>query len=325
MLQTTAAWMPRYVSVAPMLDWTDRHARFFLRLISKHTWLYSEMVTTGAILHGDKQHLLGFHADEQPLALQLGGSDPQNLALCAKIGEDWGYNEINLNVGCPSDRVQSGRFGACLMAEPQLVAELVTAMQAVVDIPVTVKHRIGIDEQDSVKDLNQFVDTLAAAGCKTFIIHARKAWLQGLSPKQNRDVPPLDYERVAALKQRRPDLEIILNGGLLNWDMVNQEMPKVDGVMLGRALYHNPYLLANVDRDYYSDEHPIPTRHQIIEQFLPYVESQLQQGAQLKHMTRHILGLFQGQIGAKHWRRYLSENAYKPNAGIDVILNALPK
>jgi len=314
----------RHVAVAPMLDWTDRHARFFLRLISKHTWLYSEMVTTGAIIHGNKSYLLDFHPQEHPIALQLGGSDPKDLALCAKIGEDWGYDEINLNVGCPSNRVQSGRFGACLMAEPQLVAELIATMQAAVTIPVTIKHRIGIDDQDSEKDLNNFVDTVAATGCKTFIIHARKAWLQGLSPKQNRDIPPLDYARVAALKQRHPKLEIILNGGLLNWEMVNQEIDKVDGVMLGRAIYHNPYLLASVDRDYYQDPHPIPSRLQIIERFIPYIETQLQQGIPLKHISRHILGLFQGQQGAKHWRRHLSENAHKPGVDIDLILAALP-
>ncbi len=310
---------PRYLSVAPMLDWTDRHARYFLRLLSRHVWLYSEMVTTGAILHGERARFLDFDASEHPLALQLGGSDPQQLAQCAQIGEDWGYDEINLNVGCPSDRVQSGRFGACLMAEPQLVAECVAAMQGKVNIPVTVKSRIGIDHQEGYEPLHEFVRIVADSGCDTFIIHARKAWLKGLSPKENREVPPLHYDYVHQLKQDFPHLHISINGGICDLATVDAQLEQVDGVMIGREFYQNPYLLAEVDQRYYQDPHPIPSRQAVIEQLLPYVQEQLKQGVYLNHISRHLLGLFQGVPGARRWRRYISENAHLPGSDERVL------
>lgn len=312
----------RRISIAPMLDWTDRHERYFLRLISRHVWLYTEMVTTGAILHGDRARHLDFHAAEHPVALQLGGSEPKDLALCAKIGEDWGYDEINLNVGCPSERVQSGRFGACLMAEPQVVAECVAAMREAVQVPVTVKNRIGIDQQEGYEPLHDFVSQVAAAGCEVFIVHARKAWLQGLSPKQNRDVPPLHYEYVHQLKQDFAHLHISINGGIADLPTVDAQLEQVDGVMIGREAYQNPYLLATVDQRYYADAHPIPTRHEIIEQLIPYAQEQLAKEVHLNHLSRHILGLFQGLPGARRWRRYISENAHRPDAGVAVLQTA---
>ena len=321
--ETTKPVPKHRLCVAPMMEWTDRHDRYFLRLISRHTLLYTEMVTTGALLHGDPAPQLRFDPSEHPVAVQLGGSEPEELARSARLCADHGYDEVNLNVGCPSDRVQSGRFGACLMAEPALVAECVAAMQAAVDIPVTVKSRIGIDHQDSYGELVQFVDTIAAAGCRTFIVHARKAWLHGLSPKENREVPPLRYEFVHALKQDFPQLEIILNGGITDLDSAAAHMAHVDGVMIGRAAYHNPYLLAEADRRFYGDDHPIPSRQEIVERFLPYVEQQLAAGARLHHMTRHILGLFQGQPGARAWRRHLSEQAHRHDAGVEVINEAV--
>jgi tRNA-dihydrouridine synthase A len=308
-----------------MLDWTDRHCRYFLRLLSRHSWLYTEMVTTGAILHGDRERLLGFAGAEQPVALQLGGSDPDELARCARLGAQRGYAEINLNVGCPSDRVQSGRFGACLMAEPVLVAEGVAAMAAAVDIPVTVKCRIGIDAQEDYAIFAAFIDTVAAAGCRTFIIHARKAWLQGLSPKENRDIPPLRYDWVYRLKVERPDLEIILNGGIRRLEEAEEHLVQVDGVMLGREVYHNPWLLAEVDGRLYGDGHPLADRLAIAQAMFPYIEAQLAQGVHLKHITRHLLGLFQGQPGARAWRRHLSENAHRPGADLRVVEVALEK
>ncbi|MFN2337717.1 MAG: tRNA dihydrouridine(20/20a) synthase DusA [Gammaproteobacteria bacterium] len=317
--------LPRRFCVAPMLDWTDRHCRYFLRLLSRHSWLYTEMVTTGAILHGDWERLLGFDPAEQPVALQLGGSDPGKLARCAHLGAERGYAEINLNVGCPSDRVQSGRFGACLMATPMLVAEGVAAMAAAVDIPVTVKCRIGIDEQEDYATFAAFVDTVAAAGCRTFIIHARKAWLQGLSPKENRDIPPLRYDWVYRLKAERPGLEIILNGGIRSLDEAEAHLERVDGVMLGREVYHHPWLLAEVDGRLYGNDHPVDDPRDIAQAMLPYIEAQLARGTHLKHMTRHMLGLFQGQPGARAWRRHLSENAHHPGAGIRVVEDALEK
>jgi tRNA-dihydrouridine synthase A len=310
------------VSVAPMMDWTDRHCRYFLRLISRHVLLYTEMVTTGALLHGDRERFLAYHPDEHPLALQLGGSEPAELAACARMAEAHGYDEVNLNVGCPSDRVQSGRFGACLMAEPALVAECVAAMRGACCIPVTVKSRIGIDERDSYEDLTDFVSSVQAAGCGTFVIHARKAWLEGLSPKENREIPPLRYDVVHRLKADFPQLTIILNGGLKDLDTMAEELGRVDGVMLGREVYHNPYLLAEVDRRFYGDGHPVPSRHEVVARFLPYVAARLAEGVPLQAMTRHILGLFQGQPGARAWRRHLSENAHRRGAGVEVIEQA---
>jgi len=312
----------RIFSVAPMLDWTDRHCRFFLRLLSRHALLYSEMVTTGALIHGDRHRYLQFTPTESPVALQLGGSDPAELADCCKMAEDYGYDEINLNVGCPSDRVQSGRFGACLMAEPQMVRDCLGNMQEAVDIPVTVKHRIGIDQDDSYEQLLIFVDIVKQSGIHTFIIHARKAWLEGLSPKENRDVPPLRYEVVHELKKENPDLEIIINGGINTLEQAEQHLQHVDGVMMGRAIYHNPWLLADVDRRFFEEPNPVSDPHEVIELLIPYIEQQLLEGVFLNHVSRHILGLFQGVPGAKAWRRYISENAHQPGAGADVIRKA---
>lgn len=308
-----------------MLDWTDRHCRFLLRLLSRHTRLYSEMVTTGAILHGDRQQHLAYHDSEHPLALQLGGSDPAALAECAHIGADYGYDEINLNVGCPSDRVQSGRFGACLMAEPQRVADCIAAMQQAVSLPVTVKSRIGIDNMDAYEDLCRFVETVSQAGCGVFIIHARKAFLQGLSPKENRTVPPLRYDRVWQLKLDYPALEIVINGGITSLDEVASQLQHVDGAMLGRAVYHDPLLLADVDRRFFGDRHTVPTRRELVLEMLPYIETELNRGTQLKHITRHMLGLFQGQPGARRWRRHLSEHACRSGADSRVAIEALAR
>lgn len=313
---------PRIFSVAPMLDWTDRHERYFLRLLSRHALLYTEMITTGALIYGDRQRYLAFNQEEHPVALQLGGSDPQEMATCAQMVEDAGYDEVNINVGCPSDRVQRGRFGACLMADPNLIAECVAAMRERVTIPVTVKNRIGIDEQDDYAHLQQFITTVAAAGCETFIIHARKAWLQGLSPKENRDVPPLCYDIVYQLKRDFPELTIIINGGIKDLNACDEHLQHVDGVMLGREIYHNPYLLAQVDQRFYQDSHAILSRKAILTAFCDYMESQMAQGVYLKHMSRHILGLFQGVAGAKAWRRLLSEEAHKPTSTIELIHRA---
>lgn len=306
-----------------MLDWTDRHERYFLRLFSRQALLYTEMITTGAVLHGDRERLLGYNPAEHPVAVQLGGSDPAELARCARIAADWGYDEVNLNVGCPSGRVQSGRFGACLMAEPDRVADCIAAMRAAIAIPVTVKTRIGVDERDSYQDLTDFVSRVAAAGCQVFIIHARKAWLDGLSPRQNRDIPPLRYDVVYRLKADFPRLEIVLNGGLTTLEQAATHVTRLDGVMFGRAAYHYPYLLASADQRLFGDLSPPPTRRQIIAAFIPYVERQRRLGVRLNAMTRHILGLFQGEPGARRWRRYLSEQAHRPGAGADVITAAL--
>ena len=311
------------LSVAPMLDWTDRDCRYFLRLISKHCLLYTEMVTTGALIHGDRERFLGHDVSEYPLALQLGGSDPKDLAQCARFGQEAGYSEINLNVGCPSDRVQSGSFGACLMAEPKLVADGVAAMQAEVTIPITVKTRLGIDDFDSYEFLTDFISQVANAGCEIFILHARKAWLQGLSPKENRDVPPLDYDRVYQIKRDFPDLHIDINGGIHSLAEAQQHLSHVDGVMMGRSIYHDPYLLAQADSQLFDDDHSVPTRHQVIEQMLPYIEQRMSQGRPLKSITRHLLGLFHAQAGGRAWRRHLSENAHLKGAGIDVVVDAL--
>jgi tRNA-dihydrouridine synthase A len=323
MLSTLSFRESRRLSVAPMMDWTDRDFRYLLRLISKHCLLYTEMVTTGALIHGDRQRFLAHVEKEYPLALQLGGSNPSELALCAKMGEEAGYYEINLNVGCPSDRVQSGSFGACLMAEPNLVAECVSAMKSAVSIPVTVKTRLGIDHHDSYDFLTDFIEPSMDAGCDIFILHARNAWLQGLSPKENRDVPPLNYERVYQVKHDYPNLHIDINGGIHTLDDVLDHLEHVDGVMMGRAIYHNPYLLAEADARIFGDQVSPPSRQQVVEQMLPYIEMRMKQGRPLKSITRHMLGLFQGQPGARAWRRHLSENAHLPGAGIDVLQAAL--
>ncbi len=313
----------RRLSVAPMLDLTDRHCRYFLRRLTRQTLLYTEMVTTGAVLRGDRERLLAYDPAERPLALQLGGSDPADLAQCARIAAESGYDEVNLNVGCPSDRVQSGRFGACLMAEPALVAECVAAMQAATALPVTVKTRIGIDDRDSYAELAEFVAKVAAGGCKIFIIHARKAWLKGLSPKENREIPPLRYDVVYRLKQDFPALTLIINGGLTSLDQVAAQLGQVDGAMIGRAAYENPYLLAEADQRLFGSIEPPLTRHQVIQAFLPYLQTQLQQGTPLHCLTRHILGLFQGVPGARAWRRQLSEPACRRGAGVEVLEAAL--
>lgn len=312
----------RKVCIAPMLDWTDRHERFFLRLLSQNIFLYSEMVTTGAILYGNKNKVLDFNIEEHPIALQLGGSDPQALAIASQIGESWGYDEINLNVGCPSDRVQFGRFGACLMAEPNLVADCISTMQEKINIPVTIKHRLGIDDLDSYELLFKFVETVSKTGCHIFIVHARKAFLKGLNPKENRDIPPLMYDRVYQLKQDFPHLTIIINGGIKTLDEIKKSLKHVDGVMIGRAAYENPYVLATIDQDIFDEKKPIKTRCEILKEFLPYIEKQQEQGVHLKHISRHILGLFQGQTGARMWRRYLSEHAHLESANIKTIIEA---
>jgi tRNA-dihydrouridine synthase A len=306
-----------------MMEWTDRHCRYFLRQISRHCRLYSEMVTSAALLRGDPERFLVFHPAEHPLALQLGGSDPVELAQAARLGEAYGYDEINLNLGCPSDRVRSGRFGACLMAEPARVAECVAAMTASVAVPVTVKTRIGIDDQDSYEGLAAFVERLAGAGCRTFIVHARKAILKGLSPKENRSVPPLRYDVVYRLKNEFPGLTIVLNGGIRQLDEAAVHLGHVDGVMLGREAYHNPCVLSRVDARFFADPREVPDRALIVERMLSYIERELSAGAELKHVTRHMLGLFQGVPGARAWRRHLSEHAHRSGAGIEVILDAL--
>ncbi len=305
-----------------MLDWTDRHCRYFLRLLSRHTLLYTEMVTTGAIMHGDVERHLHFDAAEHPVALQLGGSVPRELASCTRIAEEYGYDEVNLNVGCPSDRVQSGMFGACLMASPQLVADCIKAMLDVASIPITIKHRIGIDEMDSYAQLCDFVGAVAESGCSCFIIHARKAWLQGLSPKENRDKPPLHYETVYRIKQDFPHLEIVINGGIMTLDEAGEHLQQVDGVMIGRAIYHNPWMLADADRQIFGEKNPLSKRIDVIEEISPYIERELARGTRLHHITRHMIGLFNGQPGARRWRRYLSENACQKDADIKVLLQA---
>ncbi len=309
--------------VAPMMDWTDRHDRMFLRLISKNALLYTEMVTSAALQHGDAAYLLKYHAAEHPVALQLGGSDPEQLSFAARLGEQAGYDEINLNVGCPSDRVQSGTFGACLMANPALVADCVAAMREAVDVPVTVKCRIGIDDQDDEPFLLRFVETVAAAGCKTFIIHARKAVLKGLSPKENREIPPLNYERVFSIKKQFPELCVVINGGIQSLELAQQLLGSVDGVMLGREAYQNPFVLHEVDQRFYSADPKHLTRKDYLTAYLPYLQEELESGTPLNHMTRHLLGLFKGVPGGKQFRRHLSENAHKKGAGVEVVTAAL--
>lgn len=312
----------RRFSIAPMMDWTDRHDRFFLRLLSSRALLYTEMVTSAAVIRGDRDRLLGFSPAEHPVALQLGGSDRDAMAEAARIGEAYGYDEINVNVGCPSDRVQSGRFGACLMAEPETVAACVRAMIRAVSVPVTVKCRIGIDDQDEYLDLARFVTLVAEAGTRSLTVHARKAWLNGLSPKENRDIPPLQYDRVYRLKQEFPDLEIAINGGVRSLDEAEAHLRHVDGVMMGREAYHNPYVLADVDRRLFGAETPSPDRFDVLDRLLPYIEAERQRGTPLNAITRHILGLFQGLAGARAWRRHLAENAHLPGAGAEVVKDA---
>jgi tRNA-dihydrouridine synthase A len=310
------------VSVAPMMDWTDRHCRYFLRLLTPSAMLYTEMVTAAAIHHGDYETILAYHESEHPLALQVGGSDPALMTEAASRGAEFGYDEININVGCPSDRVQSGQFGACLMATPERVAECLSSMQDAVDIPVTVKTRIGIDDQDSYEFLKRFVDMLQAAGCRRFIVHARIAILEGLSPKENRSVPPLRYERVYRLKEEYPELDIVLNGGVTNVEQVDEILAHVDGVMIGRQAYHEPYLLARLEK-HFDPEWTAPDRQAVVEQMLPYIEHELSAGERLGRITRHMLGLFTGQPGARAWRRHLSENSFRAGAGTEVLVEAL--
>jgi tRNA-dihydrouridine synthase A len=306
-----------------MMDWTDRHERYFLRLISKRALLYTEMIPCGAILRGDRERFLGFDESEHPVALQLGGSDPAELAECAAIAEAYGYDEVNLNAGCPSDRVQNARFGACLMAEPALVGRCFSAMRAATRLPVTVKCRIGIDEKDSYDDLAGFVSTVAGAGCESFTVHARKAWLSGLSPKQNREIPPLRPEDVYRLKREFPDLEVIMNGGIASLDEAAAHLIRVDGVMLGRAVYQSPYLLAEVDRRFFGEIAPAPAREAVVEGLIDYAARRCAEGVPIKAITRHVLGLFNGLPGARAWRRHLSEAAHRPGAGIEVLRDAL--
>jgi len=319
----------RKLCVAPMLDWTDRHCRYFMRLISAQAVLYTEMITTGAIIHGDAHRHLQMHESEQPVALQLGGSSPEDLAKACKIASNYHYNEINLNCGCPSDRVQNGMFGAVMMKHADTTARCVAAMVDTVleagDLPVTVKHRIGVDDFDSYQFLCDFVGSVADAGCNTFVVHARKAWLKGLSPKQNREIPELNYDRVYQLKRDFPQLEIVINGGITTLEQAQQHLEHIDGVMIGREAYTNPYLLATVDQQIYGSAEPIKSREQIAEEFVQYVASELSEKTRLQSMTRHMLGLFHGMPGARQFRRHISENAYKTDATVDVLIEALAK
>jgi tRNA-dihydrouridine synthase A len=310
-------------SVAPMMDWTDRHCRVFHRLMSRRARLYTEMLTTGAILHGDRNRLLGFDASEHPVALQLGGSAPADLATSARIGEDFGYDEINLNVGCPSDRVKDGRFGACLMAEPLLVADCVKAMKRAVSVPVTVKSRIGIDNQDPEFALDELARGVMDAGADALIVHARKAWLNGLSPKENRDIPPLDYQRVYRLKAARPDVAIIINGGIGSFAEAKQHLGFVDGVMLGRAAYQEPWRLLAADPELFGEPAPHATMKDVFAAMLPYIEAELARGTRLHSITRHFVGAFHGLPGARAFRRHLAENAVKSGAGIGALRDAI--
>lgn len=321
-LNKPAGTINRKVSVAPMMGWTDRHDRYFLRLISPNALLYTVMITTGALIHGKKLEILEYSPEEHPLALQLGGSDPKDLATCAKLAENYHYDEVNLNCGCPSERVQNGKFGACLMAEPNLVADCIDAMKQVVDIPVTVKTRIGIDNHDSYDFVRDFVGTIAEKGCDTFIIHARKALLDGLSPAENRTVPPLRYDVAYQLKKDFPHLTLILNGGIKTLDGVREGLAHMDGVMIGREAYQNPYFLAEIEREIFGTQN-VPSRHAIIEAMMPYIAKHLAAGGELKDITRHMLGLFGGLRGGRRWRQILSQDAYKPAANENVVREAL--
>ncbi|GMQ97221.1 MAG: tRNA dihydrouridine(20/20a) synthase DusA [Gammaproteobacteria bacterium] len=311
------------LSVAPMMGYTDRHARFLMRLLTRHTMLYTEMITSGAIKHGDKDRLLAFNQAEHPLALQVGGHDPDEMAISARSAEEKGFDEVNINVGCPSSRVRSGRIGACLMAEPKTVANCVKAMRKACELPVTVKCRTGIDSQDSFDSLLDFIQCVSYAGCKTFIIHARKAWLEGISPKQNRDLPPLCYDKVYRVKQVLPELEIIINGGIKTFDQIDAHLHYADGVMIGRAAYHDPWMLASADSRLFNDKDAMSNREQVILGYLPYVEAQLTQGEPLMRMARHLTGLVLNQPGARNFRRYLSEHGHVQSAGPEVIERAL--
>lgn len=310
-------------STAPMMDWSDRHCRYFWRLLTHNALFYTEMVTTGALIHGDRERFLKYSEEEHPLALQLGGSDPGDLARCARWASEAGYVEANLNCGCPSDRVQNGAFGACLMARPELVRDCVGAMREATDLPITVKHRIGIDAMESYGEFRDFVATVAEGGCDTFIVHARKAWLQGLSPKENREVPPLNYPWVYRLKQELPELTIVINGGIETIEDCREHLTRVDGVMLGRAAYHHPWLLAQVDAEIFAMPGEHRSREMVIEELLPYVERELSAGTRLNQITRHLLGLYQQVPGARRFRRVLSEGAHRPGAGPDLLLAAL--
>ncbi|WP_409723392.1 tRNA dihydrouridine(20/20a) synthase DusA [Pseudorhodoplanes sp.] len=319
----TANLAARRFSIAPMMDWTDRHCRSFHRLLTRRALLYTEMITTGAVLHGDRQRLLRFDSAEHPVALQLGGSDPRDLAQAARIAEDVGYDEVNLNVGCPSDRVQDGRFGACLMAEPQLVSDCVAAIKAAVRVPVTVKCRIGIDEQDPEIALDALTAAVKSAGVDALIVHARKAWLKGLSPRENRDIPPLDYDRVYRLKAAHPDLHISINGGVASIEAAQAHLHHVDGVMMGRAAYQEPWRLLAADPVLFGEDAAFTSAKQALEDYFPYVERELAAGTRLHAMTRHVLGLFHGVPGARAFRRHIAVNAVKPDAGIAVLRDAL--
>ena len=314
--------LDRILSVAPMMDWTDRHCRYFHRLLAPSALLYTEMVTTGAIIHGDADRFLAYNPEEHPLALQLGGSDPADLTVCARIAEERGYDEVNLNVGCPSDRVQKGRFGACLMLEPDLVKDCMAAMLDAVDIPVTIKTRLGVDDFYSYQFMSDFVGRVAESGCSVFIMHARKAILAGLSPKQNRDVPPLHHDWVYRLKQESPGLDIVINGGIDSLEAVQNHLEYVDGVMLGRAAYHTPWLLAECQQQLF-EAATVTRREDIVEQMSDYLEREVEKGTAVKHISRHLLGLFQGLPGAKAWRRYLSENAFRDDNNAQLLNQAL--
>jgi len=315
----------RRFCVAPMMDWTTSHYRVLARVLSRRALLYTEMVTTGALIHGDTARFLRHNPAEYPLALQLGGSNPEELAHCARLAEDYGFDEVNLNVGCPSDRVQNNMIGACLMEHPDKVAAGVAAMVAATSLPITVKHRIGINGHESWDNLCEFIEKVSAAGCRTFIVHARIAVLEGLSPKENRDIPPLKYDWVYHLKARYPHLEIVINGGIKTFDECHQHLQHTDGVMLGREAYHNPWLLAGVDAEFFDQPAPIDSRHNALRRVLPFIQEELDRGVYLSHISRHLMGLFHGQPGGRQFRRYISENAHKPGAGLDVIEAAMAK
>ncbi|TVZ39570.1 tRNA-dihydrouridine synthase A [Alteromonadaceae bacterium 2753L.S.0a.02] len=306
-----------------MMDWSDRHCRYFWRLLTQRSLLYTEMVTTGALLNGDVARFLQYNQEEHPVALQLGGSDPEALARCAEIAQQWGYDEVNLNCGCPSDRVQEGKIGAVLMTEPDLVADCVRHMRRACDIPITVKHRVGVDDQNDYPDMLHFVDTVAEAGCERFIVHARKAWLKGLSPKENREIPPLNYAYVQRLKAERPHLRVVINGGITNLAQCETLLKDVDGVMIGREAYHNPYFLAGVDAALFADAGLIRPRRDVLEQFAQYCEAQINLGQRLHHMSRHILGLYAGEFGARIFRRHITEHANAPGASPQILMDAL--
>lgn len=321
-MSTLPKSIDRTFCVAPMLDCTDRHDRYLLRLISQQAVLYTEMVTTGAIIHGDQPRFLDFDPSEHPVALQLGGSDPADMTRCAEIAQQWGYDEVNINVGCPSDRVQSGSFGACLMQSPELVADNIREMSASVDIPITVKCRIGVDDQDPKEALWRLVETSANAGCSVFLVHARKAWLKGLSPKANRNVPPLDYPLVYQLKQAFPELEIIINGGISTLADCHSHLEQVDGVMMGRETYSNPYILAQVDQQFYGHTEPPKTRDEVMHAYIDYADQRLQVGSRLNHLSKHVVGLYHGEPRSRLWRRHISENAHLPGSDTTVLREA---